>query len=162
VFFSVAFSALLLAPAAFSAPPHQGPVTSLKGIPAAISEYVEVVPTSAGSTAVGVGKPTVKPLPAPAAKVVVAHGGQAAPALEEVATSSVYGAPTTKLPIRRAARHGAVSHVLHPARFASPAVPSLGAVSLGGGSSQRLYWLAAIAVLSTCVLVVATLRQRRS
>jgi hypothetical protein len=159
--FSVSFSALVLAPAAFSASPQHGQVTSLAQVPAAISEYVEVVPTSGGDAAVGVGKPTVKPLPAPTEKAVAESAGTAAPALEQVATSSVYGAPTTKLPIERDSSHVAVVHVLHPARSASPSVPSLGAVSLGGGDSQRLYWLAAILVLSTCVLVGAALRHRR-
>jgi hypothetical protein len=75
----------------------------------AVSQYVEMVPTSNGSTATGVSKPKVKPLPRRLDTKLQKQAGKSARALVEVATSSSYGAP---------------QHDLAPVRAAPPATQS--------------------------------------
>jgi len=63
------------------------------GTSAAVSQYVEQIPTSSGPQATGIGKETFKPLPRRAKAKLVRQGGEDAPLLEKIATSSAYGAP---------------------------------------------------------------------
>ena len=63
------------------------------GTSAAVSQYVEQIPTSSGPQATGVGKETFKPLPKRAKAKLVRQGGEDAALLEKIATSSAYGAP---------------------------------------------------------------------
>jgi hypothetical protein len=157
VLFAVAVSVCLHAPTAFSAPPTKASVAAAF---AAVSQYVEVVPTGGGGAAVGVGTSKRTPLPEATRQAVRHQGGQVAPRLATIATSSAYGEPTRSLRIRPDQRRGPVAQALDPKRSASPSVPSVGSITLGGGSSQRLYVLAAVLAVTTCLIVVATLRRR--
>ena len=69
----------------------------------AVSQYVETVPTSDGSVAVGVGKVRRAPL-SPVVAQQLSSAGSSGAALEAVASSSSYGAPTTPLERRRVRR----------------------------------------------------------
>lgn len=63
------------------------------GTSAAVSQYVEHIPTSSGPQATGIGKERFKPLPRRAKAKLVQQGGEDAALLEKIATSSAYGAP---------------------------------------------------------------------
>jgi len=126
----------------------------------AISQYVEVVPTSQGDSAPGVEKPTVTKLPPKSAAAVHEEAPAAAEALQAVATSSTYGAPARKLAVHHASPKAPVARVLLPKKSGPPAVPSL-AVTLGGGTTRSLVWLGLAIVATTCLLAGAALRQRR-
>jgi hypothetical protein len=124
------------------------------------------VPTSSGGAAPGVEKPTTSKLPPKAVAALEEQTPAAAPVLQEVATSSDYGAPAKKLEMRRSASprargSSAPATVLHPERSPVPAVPSV-AITLGGGTGRSLVWLGLVLVATTVLLVVATLRQRRA
>jgi hypothetical protein len=73
-----------VAPAATPPPPEDVP---------AVSAYVELVPGSRGSRSPGRTKPRHSPLPKRVETALVREGGEDAALLEEVATSSAYGAP---------------------------------------------------------------------
>jgi hypothetical protein len=69
----------------------------------AVSQYVEMVPTSSGGAATGISKPKLKPLPRRVNTELQKQAGKSAHALAEVATSSSYGAPQHDLaPVRAA------------------------------------------------------------
>ncbi len=85
-------AAAVAAPVATAAAPPPKPKSS------AVAQYVEMVPTSSGSTAPGIGKSTSKPLPKGTSTALRAAVPASAAALEAVSTSSAYGAPTTTLP----------------------------------------------------------------
>ncbi len=63
------------------------------GTSAAVSQYVEQIPTSSGPQATGIGKERFNPLPRGAKAKLVQQGGKDAALLEKIATSSAYGAP---------------------------------------------------------------------
>jgi hypothetical protein len=63
----------------------------------AVAQYVESIPTSTGPVVPGATKPTARKLPAALQEEVAAKGGSDAAVLEQIATSSVYGAPQTTL-----------------------------------------------------------------
>ena len=65
----------------------------------AVLQYAELVPTGSGSQAPGVGKKTRSSLPTKAKQALDNAPKQTASALAVVATSSDYGAPTTKAAI---------------------------------------------------------------
>jgi hypothetical protein len=88
-------SLLLLAPATAGAKNKPGN----PGSSAAVQQYVEQIPTSTGLLFTVFGKPHTKPLPAPIQKKLTQQGGQDAPLLQQVATSSAYGAPQQTLPV---------------------------------------------------------------
>ena len=96
------FAALADAALAKHKPSHPG-----GGSSAAVAQYVEQLPTSSGSQAVGVGKVESKPLPRKIKQRLVAQAGADAPLLEQVATSSAFGAPQERLSTRpKGAREG--------------------------------------------------------
>ena len=64
-------------------------------VSSAIAQYVEMIPTGEGVQAAGVGAPRTTKLPPKVARQIREHAGADAATLEQVATSSAYGAPTT-------------------------------------------------------------------
>ena len=63
----------------------------------AIAQYVESMPTSSGPIVPGMTKPHVKKLSSSVLKGIAAKGGKDASVIEQIATSSAYGAPQTTL-----------------------------------------------------------------
>jgi hypothetical protein len=86
-------AALLLAFAgpATAAPPTPQPAES------GVAQYVETVPAGGGASAQGVGKASTSRLSKKLAERIDARGGNDAPALKKLVTSSVYGAPRQSL-----------------------------------------------------------------
>ena len=82
-----------LALAAVCDPAFAGDKPGNPGTSAAVAQYVEQIPTSSGSRATGVGKVHTKPLAPKVKTKLQAEAGKDAPLLEQVATSSAYGAP---------------------------------------------------------------------
>jgi hypothetical protein len=152
--FSVAV-ALTVTPA--GAPAVEQPPTSAAS---AVDQYVEVVPTSGGGGAVGVGETTVKPLAPKKVVELREEAGPAAEALEEVATSSAYGAPKTELPVKPKTKHTRQVVTPRKATEPPPKVPSLGSTFLGGGSSARLVVLAGLMAAATCAVAFLARRPR--
>jgi hypothetical protein len=126
----------------------------------AVSQYVEIVPTSGGGTAPGVGEQKVTPLPQKSDTVLEQVAPAAAPALKEVATSSTYGAPVNKVVVHPASPHTSAARVLHPRKSSAPTVPSP-ALALGGGTPGSLAWLGVVMLATACILATATIRRRR-
>jgi hypothetical protein len=71
----------------------QGPPAPALPSEAAVHQYREAIPTSAGPVAPEARAERTTPLPPPAARQVRELGGPDAPVLERVAISSTYGAP---------------------------------------------------------------------
>jgi hypothetical protein len=152
---ATALAALVFGSAvAYGAPPTP-PASS------AIAQYVEMVPTSSGSAAPGVDEPEVAPLPEEDVAVLEEQAPEEAPALQVVATSSTYGAPVKKLEVRPTSPHAPAARVLRPERVKAPAVPSP-TLALGGGTPRSVVWVGILMLATTCVLVGATIRRRRS
>jgi hypothetical protein len=150
---------------------------------AAVAQYVEQINTATGSCATGYGKAHVKPLKPAIQRKLTRQGGSDAPVLEQVATSSTYGAPQTSVgsETTRATRptkartHGKKTGGSRAAGTRSrvelpdvrtDATPSkaLSAAAnvVSDGSNGRLVGLALFLVAITVVaLGVATYRQRR-
>ena len=63
----------------------------------AVSQYVEMVPTSSGPTSPGVGTEKRTPLPSRAQHALSKTSHPIATVLEKISTSSFYGAPVKKL-----------------------------------------------------------------
>ena len=76
------------APAVAAGPPLPVP---------ALAQYVESLPTSAGPIVTAAVKPRAGTLPGAVREKVATYGGPDAETIEEIATSSVYGAPQTEL-----------------------------------------------------------------
>ena len=92
VFLLAVIAALAFAVPVTAAPPQPKPNDS------GLDQYVEMIPSSAGKAAPGVGKKHRGALSADAKAKLEAKGGKDAKALEQIATSSDYGAPTQQLP----------------------------------------------------------------
>lgn len=150
------------------------------GSSAAVQQYVEQIPTSTGSHATGFGKTKTKPLAPAVQHRLTSQGGRDAPLLQQVATSSAYGAPQqtlrTSVPVRhhpKAVRRGGRAK---PAPYAPPArarlpdtrtkpTPSRALSAVGSvvtdGSDGRLIALAIfLAAITATALGVAAYRQR--
>jgi hypothetical protein len=117
-----------------------------------ISQYVETVPTSAGSTATGAGTERRRALePGVAARLHATHDA-VSQTLEAAATSSAYGTPQRHLP-----------RTAHIGRDPSRTVGALQAVtrSLSGSTDRHgLLLLAALLAMATLVISVAARRRR--
>ncbi len=82
----------LVSSLAWAAPAHaQEP-------PSSVFQYVELVPEASGAKAPGLGKETTTPLPPKAKGALEGVDPETAAALEQVATSSNYGAPANPEP----------------------------------------------------------------
>ena len=133
---------------------------------------MEQLPTSSGSKPTGVGKITRTALPSAIKQRLVKQAGADAPLLEEISTSSAYGAPQSKANAKDKGGSGRGSK--GPGGRSDPAAnapvtkdPSLGgalsaAVNVtAGGSDGRLIGLLIVLLGITGVAVAAAgLRQR--
>lgn len=124
----------------------------------AVSQYVETVPTSDGSVAVGVGKVRRAPL-SPAVAQQLSSAGASGAALEAVASSSSYGAPTTPLERRRVDRGAIDDRERESASIGS----SLGATieATGSAADARLVVLLVVLALTTVAAVGVRVRGPR-
>jgi hypothetical protein len=129
---------LVAAGAAVAAP------SSLFDTPAA-DQYVESVPASEGPRVGDGKKPATAPLPPAARTALAREGGESAAQLEEVATSSRYGAPQRKLE-----RDGQSS---------TPSISSAAVSALGDDGGSDLRWLL-IALIGSTALVVGAVGHR--
>lgn len=141
---------LLLPPLASADPPPDS----------AVSQYVETVPTSDGSVAVGAGKVRHATLP----RVVTAQlsaAGPAGAALKTVASSSSYGAPTTAL--KRRESSPAETATTDDRERESPSIASaLGSTVEATGSAADARLVALLVVLALTTVAAVGLRARGS
>ena len=150
----VGMAALAVAP---SAPAKGKPKPPGSGA-AAVSQYVEQIPTSSGPRATGFGKREVKPLPRTIERKLVRQGGRDAPLLKEIATSSTYGAPTRKLKTSKKVKLPTPKEIQ---RTSPTKTLSAGVSVVTDGSDGRLIALAIVLVLiSVLSIVSAAVRQR--
>lgn len=166
------FAGLTDAAAAKGNPPRPGGS-------AAVAQYVEEIPTSSGSQATGVGKVQTKPLAPALSHRLNKEAGADAPLLQQVATSSAYGAPqrvlhTTK-PLKTkigaqgtafgrgsafgngARGKGTIGGDATPRRALSAAVNVV-----SDGSDGRLIGLVVVLAAITAVAVAAAAYRQRS
>lgn len=121
---------------------------------AAISVYVETMPTSTGGVVVGRSAPVPAgsvpaELPEAAATAVERRGGEDAGLLERVATTPELGAPQRVVPTEE--------DELEPERTAVPAID----IAIADGAS-RIPWLVAALSLITAALSAAWAVRRRT
>jgi hypothetical protein len=124
-----------------------------------------MLPTSTGDRAPGIGKSTVKPLPAAQATRLHERAGSAAAAatLEAVATSSELGAPQSTLHVSKAATtRPAIKRLVKPPAAPKPkpkiVSSSVGAVASGDGGLRGKVLLA-LGALTTIAMAVAAARR---
>jgi hypothetical protein len=153
----VGLVALIAPGAAWAA---QGPPVS------AVSQYVEQVPTSDGSAAVGAERPRRSTLPAAARKALASKPSTTAAALTEIATSSRYGAPpaTVADKPKPPPRGRAVVVVLDPPSERSSIAAALTstAEAVGSASDARLLGLIGFLSLTTVAMAAVAVRERRA
>ena len=138
---------LILPPLAAADPPSDS----------AVAQYVETVPTSDGSVAVGVGKTRTAPLAA-AVTQQLSSAGSSGSALKAVASSSSYGAPTTRLERRRTDRA-----TIDDRERASPSIgSSLGATVEATGSAADVRLVVLLVVLAAMTVAAVGVRARGS
>ncbi len=165
------FAGLTDAAAAKGRPPRPGGS-------AAVAQYVEQFPTSSGSQATGVGKVQTKPLAPSLSRKLTTEGGSDAQLLQQVATSSAYGAPQHILHTKRpkttiggegrgfgrgspfgdgARGRGQIGGDATPRRALSAAVNVV-----SDGSDGRLIGLVVLLAAITAVAVAAAAYRQRS
>jgi hypothetical protein len=152
------------------------------GSSAAVQQYVEQIPTSTGSHATGFGKTKTKPLAPAVQHRLTSEGGRDAPLLQQVATSSAYGAPQetlrTSVPVRQHERPKVVhrggrakrapsaprSHVRLPDTRTKPtpsrALSAVGSVVTDGSDGRLIALAIFLAVITATALGAAAYRQR--
>lgn len=118
-----------------------------------VDQYVEKVPTSGGSKAIGVGKTKTLKLSEKNKNALKSTKRNTSKMLAELVTSSRYGAPTAKIPTKAPA----------VGNLDSSFGKSLGAavVSLGGGSAARLVALLIAIVGTTAAVGILAIRRQR-
>ena len=124
--------------------------------PAAIAQYVEVIPAAGGSVVAGRGRPTVSRLPPAIEQSLDEQAGNEAPVLKKLATSSRFGAPQVIL--RDTKGPGMSQRVVildRKLRAATRSSPTLA----GGGGNASVLGLAVVLGVATVSLVA--LRPRR-
>jgi uncharacterized membrane protein len=147
VLIAATFAVVLAAPIAMgpTSPPPVPPGTP------SISQYVETVPTSAGSTTTGAGTERRRALEPSVAARLRATPDVVSQTLEAAATSSTYGAPQRDLP--RTADIG---------RDPSATIGTLQAVTRSlSDSTDRHGLLLLAALLATVTLVISVAARRR-
>jgi hypothetical protein len=127
----------------------------------AIDQYVECIPTDKGSNIPGGSEETRTTLSGPAQAAVTSQGGDDAPLLTAIATSSNFGAPQRKLKIER--RPGERESTAAVSGGASTGDALSAAVSaVNGGDAGRLVGLiVALALITVGALGFAALRHKR-
>jgi hypothetical protein len=125
----------------------------------AICQYVEDVPTSKGSKPTGVGKEKVNKLPRAVERELRKEGGALAPVLEEVATSTKYGAPEELKATKQEQKQ--VQKELRAAQVerGRPIPAALGAVS-GSGDGRLLGLVIVMAAMTVGAVAAAVIRKR--
>ena len=121
----------------------------------AADQYVETIPTTSGPSATKDRKRSRTPLPSSVAAKLRSQGGADATALEEVATSSDFGAPQGT---GRAADKGNGAGDRRSSRDRT-AVPSASVQAVRGGG-EDLLWLLLAMVAITGLMVGAVTYQR--
>jgi len=125
----------------------------------AICQYAEDIPTSKGSKPTGSGKEKVKKLPSSVEQKIREQSPTLAPKLEEVATSTKYGAPeeikATKQEQKRVAKRVRAAQV----ERARPIPAALGAVS-GSGDGRLLGLVIVMAAMTVGAVATAAIRKR--
>jgi hypothetical protein len=179
---ALAFAAVSANAYAKGCPGSQAPA----GTSAAVAQYVEQINTATGSCATGYGKPHVKPLKPAIQRKLTREGGSDAKLLQQVATSTAYGAPQTTIEPSTSATSGSTPRpatkpkakpraskpkaAVRPRPVRLPKVRtdatpskalSAAANVVTDGSDGRLIALAVVLVVITlAALGAATLRQR--
>jgi hypothetical protein len=148
-------AALLFVASALADVPPQPP----PGTPS-IDQYVETIPTSQGGAAVNVGKTRARRLPPAITAKLRTRTDPVAKHLEEIATSSTYGAPQKTLspPVRKGQRERI--NVAAEPEGENPLSAAVSAVSDSGDS--HMFWLLAGVIVVTTAMVWATARRHRS
>jgi hypothetical protein len=131
----------------------------------AIDQYVECVPTDKGSSAPGTDKEDRTPLSGAVQEAVAEQGGDDAPILTDVATSSRYGAPQRTLKIDRdrdpAARESAASASGGEDTSPGEAVSAAVSAVQSGDAGRLVGLLGALLAIALATLAFAALRQKR-
>ena len=130
---------------------------------AAVSVYVEQIPTAAGPKAAGDAKPRKTTLPASLRAEIQRAGGSDAAKLEEIATSSAYGARQVRVRAPKstsfsAPRPGEERPLPEASGQASAAATGV----VGEADDQRLIGLAVVLALITGVAAGAAFARRRA
>jgi hypothetical protein len=132
--------------------------------PGAVDQYVEDVPAGGGKEHPGTSDPSTASLPADVADRIASEGGSDAPLLEELATSSAYGAPQSSLRDTSSADDGdrEASADEDESEGASGVFSSAFTAAEGGDSKRLLGLLLALLAISVATIVAVAARQRRS
>jgi hypothetical protein len=142
------FALLLVAPAAWAG-----------GKPPSIDQYVEQIPTSKGPKPTGGPAQTVSRLPRTVERTIRSEGGNDAQALEEVATSSRFGAPK-KIKVAKKERKQLEKKLRAKSVEEPKAIPAaIGAVS-ETGNGRLLALVIVMATMTAAALALAGLRRR--
>jgi hypothetical protein len=136
-----------------------------------VQQYVEQIPCAGGSQAAGSGNNTKRTLPKQIQTKIDQQGGQDAQQLENIASSSAYGAPQTAIKVKhhkaktytpsRGTTNGQANTVRSSSgtHTANPLAASVGVIT--DGSDARLIALIALMIAVAAVVVVSAFRRRR-
>jgi hypothetical protein len=135
--------------------------------PPAVAQYVEMVPTSAGPKAPSAGSERTAELPVGAAAALEREPRNVAGALEQIATSDRYGAPTDAVSAdRRHGRSTQPSSGTHPGGSLPTADTQFAEATLGAASrelgSARTVFAVIFAGLVIALLIAGSARMHRS
>lgn len=131
-----------------NAPPNPGA--------SAVSQYVEMVPTGAGPTASGIEKEKRTPLPRAGANALKQAPPTVAKPLEEIATSSTYGAPE---PSEQGSQTAAREPDIVPPGASLEATLRSSAGAIGSASDTRLLSLLVAILVTTSAAVALAIRR---
>lgn len=130
-----------------------------------ICQYVEQIPTAKGAKPSGRTAKKVAALPAPVEKAIRTEGGGDVQVLQDLATSSSYGAPR-QVPVQKVEKNRPqrkqLERELQPKNVQEDAEPipaAVGAVS-GGGNGRLLALVIAMGAMTAIAVALATLRHR--
>jgi hypothetical protein len=121
-----------------------------------VEQYVELLPTSSGPVAPGVGKAERIPIPLAARHALEKTSKSTAAALLTVATSSTYGAPPTPERAASSAARNALASIEGPSRERS--VRAIAAAAAPDGAVRML---GLILILAAATVAGATFSLRR-
>ena len=152
----VASLALIAAPGAARAGEQPSPEEL-----AAVSVYVEQIPTASGPQPAGGAEARKTTLPAPVRSALRREGGTHAAKLEEIATSSAYGAPQAKPRMPKDSKRATGRARGRPVPELPAGIGSPGAVAIAEPGGPRLVGLAAALVVITGVAGGAALARGR-
>jgi hypothetical protein len=119
----------------------------------AVAQYRESIPTSSGPELTGAAAVRTAPLPAPVHAAIAREAGRSAGLLEQVATSSAYGAPQDRLPETPAGAHPGGAG-------AGSAITAAPGRLIASAGRSRLVGLIIVLVAVTALTAVAARRWR--